>query len=115
MKTSKIALLSVGGVVMGAIVVAALAVRIALDSSSQLFAQEGGRANREPGELTAESRELSGFDAIEINGSWTVDVRQGDDWQVDLSYPENYLDVHGRVGAQRTAQAERRAPGLLFR
>ena len=93
MKTSKIALLSVGGIVLGAIFVAALAVRFALDSSGQLFAHEGGRADREPGELTTENRELSGFDAIEINGSWSVDVRQGDDWQVDLSYPENYLDV----------------------
>ena len=47
----------------------------------------------EPGEATTVSRELSGFNEIEINGNWTVTVTRGDEWQVELSYPENFEDL----------------------
>lgn len=87
MKRSKIALLSLGGVVAGAIVVAAVVARVAIGWDGPARAQ----TDIDPGETTTASRDLSGFSSIEINGSWSVDVTRGDEWQVDLSYPENYL------------------------
>lgn len=87
MKTSKIALLSLGGVVAGAIVVAAVVARVAIGWDGQARAQ----IDIDPGETTTASRDLSGFNRIEINGSWSVAVTRGDEWQVELSYPENYV------------------------
>lgn len=83
MKTSKIALLSLGGIVLGTVVVAAVVTRVVVGW--------GGQVGDDPGELTTASRDLTGFSSIEINGAWSVEVTQGDGWQVDLSYPENQL------------------------
>ena len=94
MKTSKIALLSLGGVVLAAIVAVAVAARVALGWNDL-----GGRAGaveapgEEPGEMTTASHDLSGFDRVEINGNWSVEVVRGDGWRVELSYPENYLSA----------------------
>ena len=84
MKPSQIALLSVGGIVAGTIVVAAVAVRVNFGWSRP--------ADFEPGEMVTVSTGLTGFDEIEINGMWRVDIAQGDEWRVDLSYPEGYRD-----------------------
>ena len=94
MKPSQIALLSVGGIVVGTIVVAALAVRVNLGWSRP--------ADFEPGEMVTVSTELTGFNEIEINGMWRVDIAQGDEWRVDLSYPEGYRDdVEALVQGER--------------
>ena len=87
MKASKIALLSLGGIVVGTIVLAAVVARITLGWAGQ----SGSMNGPEPGEMTTVSRDLGGFSRIEINGSWRIDVTRGDEWQVELSYPENYL------------------------
>ena len=88
MKPSTIALLSVGGIFVGAIVAAAMVARVSLGWVGQVVGQ-----NRiDPGEMTTVNRDLSGFDSIEINGTWSVVVSQGDEWKVELSYPENYLE-----------------------
>lgn len=87
MKPSKIALLSLGGVVAGAIVVAAVVARVAIGWNGQARAQ----TDIDPGETTTVSRDLRGFTGIEINGSWSVAVTRGDEWQVELSYPENLV------------------------
>lgn len=89
MKTSKIALLSLGGILLAAIVVIVAVARITLGWSEQ----PRPSVAIEPGETTTTSRELSGFSRIEINGNWTVAVTRGDDWQVELTIPENYEDV----------------------
>ena len=89
MKTSTIALLSLGGILLGAIVVIVAAVRMTVGWG------DSPRASipADPGETATVSRELSGFNEIEINGNWTVTVTRGDDWQVELSYPENFEDL----------------------
>ena len=88
MKPSRIALLSLVGVVVGAILVTVVIVRITLF--------EGGPARPEISTESADTstvrQELSGFDEIEIEGAWSVDITHGDDWQVDLSSPENERD-----------------------
>ena len=86
MKASKIVLLSLGGIVVGTIVVAAVVARVTLGWVGQAVGQD----RPEPGDMTTVSRDLSGFDRIEVNGSWRIDVSRGDQWQVELSYPENY-------------------------
>ena len=88
MKASKIALLSLGGIVVGTIILAAVVARITLGWAGQ----SGGMNGPEPGEMTTVNRDLGGFSGIEINGSWRIDVTRGDEWQVELSYPENYLN-----------------------
>ena len=86
MKASKIALLSLGGIVVGTIVVAAVVARVSVGWVGQAV----GLDRPDPGDMTTVSRDLSGFDRIEVNGSWRIDVSRGDEWQVELSYPENY-------------------------
>ena len=88
MKPSTIALLSVGGIFVGTIVLAAVVARVNLGWPGQAVGQD----RPDPGEMTTDNRDLSGFDSIEINGTWNVVVSQGDEWQVELSYPENYLE-----------------------
>ena len=89
MKSSKIALLSLGGIVVAAIVVTAVAGRIALSRGGVARVQIGP----DPGEMTTVSHDLRGFNAIEIMGAWTVTVTQGDDWRVDLSSDENFVSA----------------------
>ena len=88
MKPSTIALLSVGGIFVGAIVAAAVVTRVSVGWVGQAVGQD----RPDPGEMTTVNRDLSGFDSIEINGTWSVVVSQGDEWKVKLSYPENYLE-----------------------
>ena len=82
MKQSQIAVLSVCGAVAGLIIVIAGVARVALPQVSETT----------PGEHVSGSRDLTGFSGIEIEGSWQVNVTRGDDWQVELSYPENRED-----------------------
>ena len=86
MKASKIALLSLGGIVVGTIVLVAVVARMSVG----WVGLGAGQDLPDPGEMTTANRDLSGFDSIEINGSWEIDVSRGDQWQVELSYPENY-------------------------
>ena len=94
MKTSTIVLLSLGGIVLGTVVVTAVVTRVVVGW--------GGQVGDDPGELTTASRDLAGFSSIEINGAWNVEVTQGDEWQVDLSYPENHpTDIEVSVNGER--------------
>ena len=94
MKPSQIALLSMLGIVVGTMVVAAVALRMNFGSSRP--------ADFDPGEMVAVSTEHTGFNEIEINGMWRVDITQGDEWRVDLSYPEGYRDdVEASVRGER--------------
>jgi hypothetical protein len=82
MKQSQIAVWSVCGVFAGFILIFAGFARIALS----------GVEPTSSGEQISKSRDLTGFNGIEIEGSWRVNVIQGDEWQVDVSYPENRED-----------------------
>ena len=87
MKPSKIALLALGGGIAAAIVVAAVATRVTIGRSGQAFAQH----RTDSGAMASVTHDLRDFTEIEVRGSWTVNVSQGDEWQVNLSAPENRL------------------------
>ena len=89
MKPSKIALLSLIGVVVAAIVAAVVAARLTLVGGGPVRVQ----IDAEAGEVTRVSRELSGFSEIDIEGNWNVTITRGDDWQVELSSSDNDLDA----------------------
>ena len=102
MKPSKIALLSLVGIVVAGIVAAVLAARITLFGGGPVRVQ----TDAEAGEVTSVSRELSGFSEIEIEGNWDVTITQGDGWQVELSAADNDLDaMEVVVGGERLSLA----------
>ena len=76
MKPSHKALLSIGGVLAGVIVVTAVAGRVAL-SRTHFAVVDGARV--------AESADLTGFTQVEIAGGWQVNLTRGDEWKVELS------------------------------
>ena len=79
MKRSQIALLSVGGVLALAVIASVVSARIAPDRGAaevvDAQASTGGAGPR-------------GFREVEVAGRWHVRLSRGDDWRVDLSYPE---------------------------
>ena len=85
MRPSHAALLSVGGVLAGIIVVTAIAGRVAL-SRSHFAVVEGSRVS--------ESTDLEGFKEVEVAGAWQVNLTRGDEWKVELSHAE---DMEERV------------------
>lgn len=76
MKPSHKALLSMGGVLAGVIVLTAVAGRVAL-SRAPFAVVDGSRFT--------ESAELTEFTEVEIVGGWQVNLTRGDDWKVRLS------------------------------
>ena len=87
MKRSQIALLSVGGVLAGIVIVSVVSARMALSHGGVGFPDAESDA-----ESVADAAGLRGFDGVEVVGRWRVDVSRGDDWRVDLSYPEDLAD-----------------------
>ena len=83
MKRSQIALLSVGGVLAGIVIVSVVSARIALSHGGTEFLDTASIAG---------GAGLRGFDGVEVAGRWRVNVSRGDDWRVDLSYPEDLED-----------------------
>ena len=83
MKRSQIALLSVGGILAGIVIVSVVSARIALSHGGTEFLDS---------ETIAGGAGLRGFDGVEVTGRWQVNVSRGDDWRVDLSYPEDLED-----------------------
>ena len=83
MKRSQIALLSVGGILAGIVIVSVVSARIALSHGGTEFLDS---------EAIAGGAGLRGFDGVEVAGRWQVKVSRGDDWRVDLSYPEDLED-----------------------
>ena len=88
MKRSQIALLSVGGLLAGIVIVSVVSARIALSHGGTEFLDS---------EAVADGVGLRGFHSVEVAGRWQVNVSRGDDWRVDLSYPE---DLEDRVQVQ---------------
>ena len=110
MKTSHLALLSVAGVMLAIFVAGAVAVRAILGSGGFVGFEPG-----EPGTRDSEftiSHELSGFSGIEISGTWDIDIFQGDEWQVELAYPERTRgDVEVFVRGERLSLSGERRGG----
>ena len=76
MKRSQIALLSVGGVLAGIVIVSVVSARIALSHGGTGFPNA---------ESVSDAAGLRGFDGVEVAGRWRINVSRGDDWRVDLS------------------------------
>lgn len=83
MRNSHIAMLAALGAVILVIVVVIGAVRFALFDSTGDFDPESGSTN-----TVAVSRELTGFNAINIPGGWSVELQRDESWTVSLSVPE---------------------------
>ena len=82
-------------VALGAVVVAvftwAVVVRVQFaDATAQVEVQ---------GEQIVSRLNLQGFQEIEAAGKWRIDLRQGEAWQVELTYPDA-LAQHVRSGLQ---------------
>ena len=90
MKRSQITLLSAGGFLAAVVVASVVSARIAHTHGDPEFVDA---------EAIAAGAGLRGFHGVEVAGRWQVNVSRGDDWQVDLSYPEvleNRVKVHVR-------------------
>lgn len=79
MKRSQIALLSVGGVLALAVIASVVSARIA---------PYRGAPEHVDAQASSGDAGLRGFRAVEVAGRWQVRLSRGDDWRVDLSYPE---------------------------
>ena len=83
MKRSQIALLVAGGALAGVVIASVVSARIALSPDHSAFldgAQVWGNV------------ELREFREIDVAGQWQVNVRRGDDWRVEFSYPDSLED-----------------------
>ena len=79
MKRSQIALLSVIGVLAVAVIASVVSARIAPYRGASEPVDERAIAG---------GAGLRGFHGVEVAGEWHVRLNRGDDWRVDLSYPE---------------------------
>lgn len=84
MRNSHIAMLAALGAVILVIVVVIGAVRIALFDSNGDFDPESAGTN-----TATVSRELTGFNAINIRSGWSVELERDESWTVSLSVPED--------------------------
>ena len=76
MKPSHKALLSMGGVLAGVIVLTAVAGRVALSRAPFTVVDDA---------RFTESANLTGFTEVEVAGGWQVNLTRGDEWKVRLS------------------------------
>lgn len=91
MKPSQIALLAALGV--SALFVISLVglSRTAISHIETGQRDEQGRVDY--GDTTSSKPELQGFQGITLEGTWEVELTQGDRWEVELTYPEALEDV----------------------
>ena len=114
MKPSKIALLWLAGIATATVVVFTVTARVSFGGGGQPDGPVSVQTGANPGELSAFSHHLSGFDSIEISGQWTVIVTQGDAWQVELPHSENgSRDIDVSVHGERLRLSGARS-GTLF-
>ena len=75
---------------------AALLVRIALSQVGPGASVSG------LGEAVPGNADLTGFTALEVSGSWRIDITRGDGWQVRFSHPEDSGDeINASVSGDR--------------
>jgi len=82
-KRSQIALLVAGGALAGVVIASVVSARIALSPDHSAFLD---------GAQVWGSVELREFREIDVAGQWQVNVRRGDDWRVEFSYPDSLED-----------------------
>jgi hypothetical protein len=99
MRKSQIIVSSALGAIALLIVLTIVTARfIVSELASGEYADGTPRADRPTGPVASVTRNLSGFDRIDARGMWEVDLKQGNVWDVVLSYPENAADrVDARV------------------
>ena len=83
MKRSQVALLSVGAILAGIVIATVVSARIALSHGYSALGET---------DAVAGVSELRGFNEVEVDGTWQVNLSQGDDWRMDLSYPDGFED-----------------------
>ena len=100
MKQSEFAVLSAAGVVVLVLIVMIAYLRVAIgdvkDTDDVVL--------DDLGERITEARSLVDFDSISVSGAWELDIKQGDDWHVQLTYPKNisqYLEIEVDNGKLR--------------
>ena len=92
MKQSEVAVLSAAGVVVLVLVVMIAYLRVAIGDAKDVDEV----VLVDLGERITEARNLDNFDSISVSGAWELDIKQGDDWHVQLTYPKNisqYLEI----------------------
>ena len=84
LKSSETALLAMAGSIVALILITALAV---------IVPQYRTEAAQARDRVIATGLEYRGFRKIDAVGKWQVELIRGDDWEVDVSYPEAYADL----------------------
>ena len=84
MKNSQIAIVSALGFIAFLIVLGIGGARIAISKTSS---NEMSKHNH--GDLSTNNPQLKDFQSLEINGTWSVTLKQGEKWNVELNYPED--------------------------
>lgn len=96
MRKSNIALLSALGVLALIVVVCVGLGRIAV---SRMMSGEGERIAVDFSNKMSMNFDVEDFRGITLMGAWEVDMEQGEDWEVELTFPkdlEDYLEVETR-------------------
>lgn len=92
MRNSQIALLSGLGVVLLGILAFVIALRVAIGNAAE-EAGLGAETTSEPLPVFENlSPELENFDGLIIRSAWDIQLRQGDDWSVELDVDEDMRD-----------------------
>jgi hypothetical protein len=100
LRNSQIALLAALGVVLLGIVVVIGAFRLAVSGFVDDASADGsGLLDAASSDNSAEtSLDLADFDRVLIRDSWVVELRRGDEYRVDLSYPADHeSDIEASV------------------
>lgn len=88
MRTSQVAMLSAGGLLVGGVLVLAVAGRMGLgDAEAGEQVALGERVTREFAR--------DGFTGVVVRGAWTIELEQGDAFRVELEFPEGIEDRLG--------------------
>jgi hypothetical protein len=91
MRTSNKILVIVAAVLAASVVASIVVSRLLVDRVVQI--EENGKAPQTPGDYVTQELEARGFDELRITGGWKVRVRQGEEYRVVLSMPENYRSL----------------------
>jgi len=92
MKKSRTVLLSAAGALVGAIIIVAAMGRFGLSRLDPNAVDSRGRSGTASGPTVAQTYDLQGFRALDVEGAWRVSVSQGDEWQVRVDDPEGLED-----------------------
>lgn len=92
MRTSQIAMLAAGGVLLLMTVGALVGARHVIHNVYGA-AQNEAAETPEAGDSVARAVELRDFDGIRVRNGWKIDLVESNQWSVELEYPENRSDA----------------------